>query len=64
MKILLSVIGLSLPCWMGCGYQPAPMAADPYTASSPLGRDWPIGDGTPGQEADPSTYSGMVELEE
>ena len=32
----------------GCQYQPAPLAPDPYTQSTFLGNDWPIGDGKPG----------------
>ena len=64
MKMLILTIGVSVSLSSGCGYQPAPMAPDPYTASTPLGKDWPIGDGQGDSNNDPSTYSGMVELEE
>ena len=48
----------------GCGYQPAPMAPDPYTASTVLGHDWPIGDGRPQDGRNINTMAGTVETEE
>lgn len=58
------VILLVSSCLVGCGYQPAPMAPDPYTQSTFLGHDWPIGDGQPTAEPNPETMAGTVETEE
>ena len=48
----------------GCGYQKAPMKPDPYTQSTFLGNDWPIGDGKPDGSPDLETLSGTVEMQE
>ena len=48
----------------GCHYQPAPMAPDPYTQSTFLGNDWPIGTGQPGQGENLNTLAGTVAEEE
>ena len=48
----------------GCQYQPAPLAPDPYTQSTFLGNDWPIGDGKPGDGNNPDTFAGTIAEEE
>jgi hypothetical protein len=48
----------------GCGYQKAPMKPDPYTQSTFLGNDWPIGDGKPDGSPNLETLSGTVEMQE
>jgi hypothetical protein len=59
-----AVLVLFLAVLSGCGYQPAPVAPDPYTDSTFLGRDWPIGDGKQGEGTNIETYSGEVEMQQ
>tara|TARA_B100002052_G_C15789093_1_gene555389 strand:- start:872 stop:994 length:123 start_codon:yes stop_codon:yes gene_type:complete len=40
------------------------MAPDPYTESTALGHDWPIGDGQPGTGNNLETMAGTVSEEE
>ena len=64
-KRLISIVALtSAASLLGCGYQPAPMAPDPYTQSTVLGHDWPIGDGQPGTGNNLETMAGTVSEEE
>ena len=56
-----------IPCvslLVGCGYQKAPLKPDPYTQSTFLGHDWPIGDGQPDGSPNLETLSGTVEMEQ
>ena len=65
MKRLIPIVVVATSaCLIGCGYQPAPMAPDPYTDSTVLGHDWPIGDGQPGTGNNLETMAGTVSGEE
>ncbi|MDG2423556.1 MAG: hypothetical protein P8M22_06225 [Phycisphaerales bacterium] len=64
MKRLIPFVFMTSACLVGCGYQPAPMAPDPYTESTVLGHDWPIGTGQPGTGENLDTMAGTVSTEE
>ena len=64
MKYLTLFIVPVLCLAAGCGYQKAPLKPDPYTQSTFLGNDYPIGDGQPDGSPDLGTLSGTVEMQE